>query len=110
MFEYWTGELASPLRQVVDPPTPVLVDLGAAIPTHGPFRKDAVSMRVKAEGLDVAGAVPGLLYAWARATDGTWLGLVAFAIPTGNRKGRVEARQWCPAGALSPVKSESHRR
>lgn len=67
-------------------------------------------MRVKAEGLDVAGAVPGLLYAWARATDGTWLGLVAFAIPTGNRKGRVEARQWCPAGALSPVKSESHRR
>ncbi|MGY1969014.1 hypothetical protein ACW9HH_32670 [Nocardia gipuzkoensis] len=26
-------------------------------------------------------------------TDGTWLGLVAFAIPTGNRMGRVETRR-----------------
>lgn len=101
MFEYWSDEFSSSLRRVVDPPLPVLVDLGVAFPTQGTFRKEGVSLRVKAGGLLISGAVPGLLYAWARTTDGTWLGLVGFAVVTGNRQGRIEVRQWCSARALS---------
>ncbi|WP_280357502.1 hypothetical protein [Nocardia otitidiscaviarum] len=32
----------------------------------------------------------------------SWLGLVEFTIPTGDRRGRVETRQWTSARALSP--------
>ncbi|MEV6279317.1 hypothetical protein [Nocardia sp. NPDC051832] len=102
MFGYWSDDFTRPLRRVVDPPQPVLVDLSIALPAAGAFRRDSVSMRVKAGGLHLAvGTVPGLLYAWARCTDGAWLGLAGFAIPTGNGRGRVETRQWCPARALT---------
>ncbi|MGN2639791.1 hypothetical protein ACWEKT_00100 [Nocardia takedensis] len=102
MFEYWNDDFSSSLRRVIDPPEPVLVDLGLALPVpgHAPHTA-APTMRVKAGGLHVTGRVPGLLYAWARTTDGNWLGLVGFAIATGNRRGRVEVRQWCVAQALS---------
>ncbi|MEV0295493.1 hypothetical protein [Nocardia sp. NPDC050710] len=100
MFEYWSDGFSASLRRVVDPPQPVLVDLGLAIPTRGHLGGTA-TMRIKAGGLHVAGTVPGLLYAWARTTEGTWLGLVGFAIVTGNRRGRVEVKQWCDAAALS---------
>ncbi|MGV9668405.1 hypothetical protein [Nocardia niigatensis] len=103
MFEYWSEEFTAAQRRVVDPPMPVLVDLSVAIPTHGPFRKDAVSLRIKTGALDLDATVPGLLYAWAQCTDGTWIGLVGFAIPAANGRGRIEARQWTPACALSPA-------
>ncbi len=38
-------------------------------------------------------------------TTGGWIGYVHLAIPTGNRGGYVETRQWCPAHALT--KNES---
>lgn len=101
MFENWDGEFSSPLRRVADRPKPVLVELGKAIVTHSPFRKEGVGLRVKAAGLDLKQTVPGLLYAWARAADGTWLGLCAFRIPTADGRGHVDAQQWCPAPALS---------
>ncbi|GAA5099898.1 hypothetical protein GCM10023319_63310 [Nocardia iowensis] len=103
MFEYWTDEFASSLRRVVDPPQRVLVDLGTAIPTYAPLRRDSVQMRVKAAGLNTSETVPGLLYAWARTRDGAWLALVSFAVPTANNAGRIETRQWCPARALTRV-------
>ncbi|MFI1919370.1 hypothetical protein [Nocardia sp. NPDC020380] len=109
MFEYWSDDFSAAQRRVVDPPVPVLVDLGAAVPTNGPFRKDSVSLRIKSAALDLSATVPGLLYAWAQCTDGTWLGLVGYAIPTANRRGRVEARQWTPARALSPDWGEKPR-
>lgn len=80
---------------------PVLVDLSSGIAPQGAFRRDAVSLRIKVGGLDLASTVPGLLYAWAQCTDGSWVGLVGFAIPTGDGKGRVETRQWTSARALS---------
>ncbi|MGW4125784.1 hypothetical protein [Nocardia sp. NPDC004711] len=101
MFEYWSEEFTAAQRRVVDPPVPVLVDLSVAIPTSGPFRRDAVSMRIKSGALDLTATVPGLLYAWAQCTDGTWIGLVGFAIPTANKRGRIETRQWTPGNALS---------
>ncbi|MFE3023388.1 hypothetical protein [Nocardia tengchongensis] len=102
VFEYWGSEFAAAQRRVVDPPTPVLVDLSIAVPTSGPFRRDSVSLRIKRAALDMSRTVPGLLYAWAQCTDGSWIGLVAFAIPTADRTGRVETRQWTSAKALSP--------
>ncbi|MFF0613831.1 hypothetical protein ACFYUD_34725 [Nocardia tengchongensis] len=88
VFECWDSEFAAAQRRVVDPPTPVLVDLSVAVPTSGPFRRDSVSLRIKAGALDLSRTVPGLLYAWAQCTDGSWLGLVGFAIPTGCRPAR----------------------
>lgn len=65
------------------------------------FGANKVPMRVRAGGLDLTGTVPGLLHAWARASDGVWLGLVSFTIQTGNRRGRLGVRQWCTERALS---------
>ncbi|WP_297622248.1 hypothetical protein [Nocardia sp.] len=101
MFECWGDDFAADQRRVVDPPTPVLVNLSIAIGSDGPFRRDEVSLRVKVAALDLTKTVPGLLYAWAQTTTGGWLGLCGYAIPTGNGHGRVETRQWTPARALS---------
>ncbi|QIS13633.1 hypothetical protein [Nocardia arthritidis] len=101
VFEYWCEAESASFRRVVDPPRPVWVNLGVAIPTHGAFRADAVSMRVRSDALHLAGSVPGLLYAWARCTDGSWLGLVQFSVSTRNKRGRIETRQWCSGKALT---------
>ncbi|NKY88948.1 hypothetical protein [Nocardia veterana] len=105
MFEHWPeqggeqGEL--PLHRVVVPPMPVLVDIAAAIPTHPHLAEhEAVAGPVRAGGLDMTGRIPGRLHAWARAADGTWLGLVEFELTTGNRRSRLPVTQWCPAHAL----------
>jgi hypothetical protein len=105
MFEDWRDPFDPPLRRVVDPPAPVLVDLATAIPTgaDGPFGRNRIAMRIKAGGLVLTGQTPGRLRAWARATDGTWLGLVEFVLTTGNQQGTLPVRQWCPAKALRPA-------
>ncbi|PXX53882.1 hypothetical protein DFR70_1263 [Nocardia tenerifensis] len=101
MFEYWSDEFSASLRRVIDPPAPVLVDLSVALAPQGPFRRDQVSLRIKRAGLDCTIKVPGLLYAWAQCADNSWIGLVGFAIPTANGRGRIETRQWTVATALS---------
>jgi hypothetical protein len=101
VFESWSDEFSAPLRRVLDPPTPVLVDLNLVLAPPPGFRRDAISMRTKTAGLDTTATVPGLLYAWARSVTGGWIGFVHLAIPTGSRSGYVEARQWCPAHALT---------
>ncbi|WP_280255473.1 hypothetical protein [Nocardia wallacei] len=105
MFEDWIDPFDPPLRRVVDPPAPVLVDLATAIPTGNdrPFGRNRIAMRIKAGGLVVTGQTPGQLHAWARAADGTWLGLVEFVLTTGNQRGTLPVRQWCPAKALRPT-------
>ncbi|WP_280507281.1 hypothetical protein [Nocardia flavorosea] len=103
MFDSWCDEFSEPLRRVLDPPIPVLVNWGIALagePNAG-FRREGLSMRTKAAGLDTTATVPGQLHCWARTTTGAWIGLVSTAIPTGNRGGYVETRQWCPARALT---------
>lgn len=59
-------------------------------------------MRVRAGGLDLSGAVPGLLHAWVRTRESAWLGLVSFVVVTGNRRGALEVRRWCSQRALKP--------
>lgn len=100
MFEYWTDEFSSPLREVVDPPKPVLVELGTAISTITSLRGRGVSLRVKAKGLDLTRTVPGLVHAWAECNDGSWIGLCSFVIPTADQQGHVPALQWCPRRSL----------
>ncbi|NNH69428.1 hypothetical protein HLB23_06015 [Nocardia uniformis] len=94
MFDNHGG--ARQVRRHVDPPTPVTVDVGLALHTDGP------PLRVRAEGLDVSGRVPGWLYAWARTSTGDWLGFVQFTLQTGNRLEKLTVRQWCSQRALSP--------
>ncbi len=102
MFEYWPENFSPSLRRVVDPPEPVLVELGTAIPTRSRnFGWNGVPLGVRAGGLDLTRTMPGRLLAWARCSDGTWLGLVEFMITTANDRGRIQTTQWCPAHALT---------
>lgn len=91
------------LHRTVTTPAPVVVDLSKAIPTRQPngFGRDKIAMKVKAGGLDLTGRVPGLLHAWARVADGSWLGLVEMVLWTGNGHGRLPVMQWCPAPAIT---------
>ncbi|WP_227984985.1 hypothetical protein [Nocardia spumae] len=105
MFEHWPEKGEQALHRVVVPPMPVLVDIAAAIPTDPRARPhdaehESAGGVVRAGGLDMTGRMPGRLHAWARAGDGTWLGLVEFELITGNRRSRLPVTQWCPAHAL----------
>ncbi|QIS02353.1 hypothetical protein F5X71_08470 [Nocardia brasiliensis] len=100
MFEYWTDEFSSSLWRVVDPPKPVLVELGTAISTITHLRGGGASLRVKSAGLDLRRTVPGLVHAWAECIDGSWIGLCSFVIPTADQRGHVPAFQWCPRRSL----------
>ena len=102
-FEDWPVTLWPPTRKVVDPPAAVLVDLSRLIGNpDDTFRRDEVCMRIKSEGLDFRGRVPGQLLAWAQSTYGGWLALVTCEVPTGNGVGKLTMRQWCPARAVRP--------
>lgn len=109
MFEDWPGQFSPPLRRTVIPPVPVVVELGKAIPTRQPtgFGRDKIAMKVKVGGLDLTRRVPGLLHAWARVSDGSWLGLVEMVLWTANGHGQLPVMQWCPAPALSPRDAEA---
>lgn len=102
MFDEWPDQFTPSLRRVVDPPRPILIDLPQAIPTSSPagFGRNRVAMGTRAGGLDLTATVPGLLRGWARATDGTWLGLCEFIVLTGNQQGRLPVAQLCPASAI----------
>ncbi|MGW5452308.1 hypothetical protein [Nocardia sp. NPDC003979] len=102
VFDSWPEQFTPPMRMVVDPPQPVTVDLAAAIttrPTH--FRVDAVPLRVRQGGLRLTDTTAGLLHAWARVSDGTWLALVTFTLRTGNGQGLLHLEQWCPQHAVT---------
>lgn len=92
------------MRRVVDLPQPILVTLPRVILTIAPngFGRNKAAMGVKAGGLDLTATVPGLLRGWARATDGSWLGLCEFTIMTGNQQGSLPVAQLCPASAIRP--------
>lgn len=112
MFEVWVQEPEDSLLRIFDPPVPVVVDLGIAIPTYArAFRRDQISLRVKAGGLQIAGTVPGMLHAWVRATDGAWLGLVQCVVTAPNGRGRLTVQMLCSAKAVSrPAPSGYERR
>lgn len=101
MFEDWPDEQPPPPRRVIDPPAPVLVDLGLAIlGDRNGFGMNGVPLRVRAGGLVVSGRVPGLVRAWARTNSGGWLCLVDFILSTSNGRGHVRVRQWCSSRAV----------
>lgn len=102
MFEHWPPQFDPPCRREVQPPRPVRVDLGAVLPPAPPT-KGALPMRVRAGGLSFTGQTDGVLLAWARTTQGAWLGLVRCTVRTANGQGSVELQQWVPDHALSPA-------
>ncbi|WP_280381390.1 hypothetical protein [Nocardia wallacei] len=105
MFSSWEHVFDPPLWRMEDPPKKIAIDLGLAIPTTAPFGfgKDKVPMRIKAGGLKLTGQVPGLLHAWARCTDGSWLGMAEFVIPIGTATAGLPVLQLCCGKALSPA-------
>ncbi|SLE90189.1 Uncharacterised protein [Mycobacteroides abscessus subsp. abscessus] len=105
MFEGWICELGPPTRKIVEPALPVLVDLSVALNNpDDAFRRDVVPMRIKLEGISTNSAgTLGILHAWIQTTAGGWWGLVTFDLSTGNGRGRLTMRQWCPARSLKPA-------
>lgn len=63
------------------------------------FAANSLPLHVRAEGLDLSGLRPGLLYAWARTTTGGWLGFVQATITTGNGR---DTNSPCVNGSPNP--------
>ncbi len=74
VFQDWPVTMCPPTRRMLDPPKAVFVDLNRLIVNpDDAFRRDEVALRIKNEGLDFRGRVPGYLHAWAQSTRGGWL-------------------------------------
>jgi hypothetical protein len=102
-FARWPDDFDRPNRHRVDPPRPVVVDLGAILPPNtAPSR--GLPMRVTQAGLKLVGDQAAELLGWARVTDGRWLALVRMEVPAaGGHHGVLPMLQWIPAGAVSPL-------
>jgi hypothetical protein len=53
-------------------------------------------------GLVFSGNADGVLLAWARTSQGAWLGYVELTVTTANGHGMMGLRQWVSSGALRP--------
>lgn len=104
VFAGWSSTFDPPPYRRVTPPAAVRIDLGAVFGGAGVGRRaDEVPLRVRAEGLNLADPVSGLLHAWARERGGSWVALCSADVPTGNGRGRVRIRQWFPSVAVTPI-------
>lgn len=102
IFASWPDDFERPNRFVVDPPRPVVVDLGAILPPNtGPAT--GLPMRVVQAGLVLAGDQDGELLGWARVTDGRWVALVRMEVPVAAHRGILPMLQWVPSGAVRPT-------
>ena len=72
MFEHWPATFDPPCRLEVAP-TPVVVNIGLALPRDPPGFRSSMPLRVRAGGLAVDHSVPGMLFAWLRLSSGEWL-------------------------------------
>ena len=65
----------TPTLRPLPQPKPVIIETNRALPlAKNATRPDKLPLRVLAGGLRLEGAMPGKLYAWARLSDGQWLG------------------------------------
>lgn len=88
--------------RVVDPPLPVIVDLGSLFPP-GPGLANTQPLRITKGGLNVTGYATGELLAWARSSSGAWLACVRFVVKPVNKTGQVPMLQWMPAVSIRPT-------
>jgi hypothetical protein len=103
MFETWDAHFDPKPYRVVDPPMRVTVRFGEGFARRpGKYGPGGLPLRVVNEGLNIDDPVEGRLHAWARLSTGEWLCLLEFRVPTGNGRGFLEIRQWCPAQAATP--------
>ncbi len=100
-FAKWPDDFERPNRFAVNPPRPVVVDLGAILPPN-PRPTRGLPMRVVQAGLKLAGDQPGELLGWARVTDGRWVALVRMEVPVAAHRGVLPMLQWVPADAVQP--------
>ncbi|KZF12598.1 hypothetical protein A2J03_17600 [Rhodococcus sp. EPR-157] len=88
-------------RRLLEPPRPVFVRVGEVF-GRTPFpHYQHLPIRARLGGLKIDGVIEGSLYAWIQTTQGDWLGLCEFELPTGDGTESFQLRQWCPSGAIS---------
>ncbi|TSD94903.1 hypothetical protein FOS14_19895 [Skermania sp. ID1734] len=84
-----------------NPPRPVVVDFGRALPlSFDGKRADEVPLVVRTLGLRLGGSMPGEQVAWIRLIDGQWLARVHVRAEIGRTTIMLE--QWVPARAIRP--------
>lgn len=97
-FEYWpSNDVADSNRRLVDPPRPVLVELGLMVPRPA-GKVEPLPLRVRQGGVRLVNQAPGQLLAWARMIDGHWLALVRVEVPAGQ--GCLPMLQWVASRAV----------
>ncbi len=98
-----------PNRHTVDPPQPVVVDLGRILPPNtSRTGRQCLPMRVVQAGLVLTGDRDAELLGWAWVTDGRWLALVRTEHPVAAGHGVLPMLQWVPAAAVTP-QTEQHQ-
>jgi hypothetical protein len=101
MFEDWPSEFDRPCRTELARPRPVTIDLAQMLAPQR-YRPASLPMRVRAGGLVLSGNADGMLLAWARTSQGAWLGYVELTVTIANGHGMIGLRQWVSSGALRP--------
>jgi len=89
----------SATRRVPDAPIPVLVAMDELWPRET-ITIRGVSLGVRAYGLRVDGLWPGLLIAWERSSQGTWLAVCVLQLRSPNDLVHRDLLQLVPARAI----------
>lgn len=94
-----------PVIRTYDPPRPVRLDMGRALPLGrgGAGRADRVSMRVKTSALYVSGYIPAVQNFWVLLHDGQWLAGITAYITDAAGKNSVEIDMLVTADAITEV-------
>lgn len=92
-----------PVIRTFDPPRPVKIDIGRALPLGrgGAARADHVSMRVKSSALYMSGYLPAVQNFWILMHDGQWLAGVTVYVTDAGGTNSVEIDMLVTADAIT---------
>jgi hypothetical protein len=92
-----------PVIRTFDPPRPVQVDIGKALPLGrgGAARADYVSMRVKSSAVCLSGLLPALQTHWFQIFDGQWLAAITVYVTDAAGSNSLELDMIVTADAIS---------
>ena len=80
----------------------VWVDLATVFRSGLDYPREGVSLLVRSRGLSLNQKVPGVLHAWIRIRQGSWVGLVSYTVDTGNELGVLRLHHLVAKDALAP--------
>ncbi|AHK35585.1 hypothetical protein OPAG_08237 [Rhodococcus opacus PD630] len=96
-----------PVIRTFDPPRPVQVDIGKALPLGrgGASRADYVNMRVKSSSVYLSGLRPALQTHWFQIHDGQWLAAITVYVTDAAGSNSLELDMIVTADAISEPRS-----